>query len=608
MANSLAMARHFVSLFVVLVHFFLFFSGVSADVPLHTNLSSYQESDVGKKPAQRFHSAPHLGAPIYQVNTFDHEKVDKAPYIFLTGNYSGAGVGPSIISSKDLSLVWADEQYGVSQAAQAYIFKGERVLAVYAGDHIKVYNQHYEQLYQIHSQGDPSRVSPDDHECYLTAENTVILQFGRDVMPFDMTPIGGPEEGDGVRDRIFQEIDPVTNQVLFEFSTLQHFGLNDSIWPYKGEGVFDMGPFPHDFCHMNSIQKTPEGDYLVSYRHLNCIILVDGKTSELKWIMGGKRNQFKDITVNGTATFSYQHQPRLTGKNRFTLFDNAGIKNGLCKDGEGSPCSRGLEIEYDPEAMTVKMVNEWHHPQSIITASRGGVQRLANGGTLVAWGQNAGITEHSPDGEVVMDIQRSQFVISEHGYPPLIIYRAWKGDWEGKPSWGPNISSNVEDGKRSIYVSWNGATAVENWVLLLSSNQTNLDGPEKVANTLPRLGFETGFELQLPLAASFARIAALNENGDIIGSTPGVHIETGQLYPLDYEITKVRTDEDIPTAEHSDPKGSIYSANFVAYGDIDIDIASMPFYFASALAVGLGIVLIRVLHTRRPAYGPHRQI
>ena len=202
----------------------------------------------------------------------------------------------------------------------------------------------------------------------------------------------------------------------------------------------------------------------MSYRHLDSVILVDGKTAKVKWTMGGKRNQFKDITNNGSAAFAYQHQPRLTGKNRFTLFDNWRLQTGFCTKGR---CSRGLELEYDDVNMTVKMIDEWYHPQNIISGSRGGVQRLPNGNTLIAWGQNALYTEHTPSGEVVMDVQRGQVIADPHGLPAIIAYRAWKGDWEGRPTWGPNISANADErGNTKVFVSWNGATTVNEWVLV----------------------------------------------------------------------------------------------------------------------------------------------
>lgn len=53
-----------------------------------------------------------------------------------------------------------------------------------------------------------------------------------------------------------------------------------------------------------------------------------------------------------------------------------------------------MEVEYDVSAMTVKLVNQWYHPQALISASRGGVQLMENGHVFVAWGLNYAFTEH----------------------------------------------------------------------------------------------------------------------------------------------------------------------------------------------------------------------
>lgn len=195
--------------------------------------------------------------------------------------------------------------------------------------------------------------------------------------------------------------------------------------------------------------------------------MIDGKTKEVLWVMWGKKNMFTDITEgNGTAKFAFQHEARVSGKNRFTLFDNhRAAKNGFC-EGEGGACSRGLEVEYDPVKKTVWMVNEWYHPQSLISASRGGVQRTPNGNIAVAWGQNPMYTEYTADGELAMDIQRGRVRHMDHGIFDVITYRIWKGDWEGNPSWGPNISCSPDETGRAIHVSWNGATKVDKWVLV----------------------------------------------------------------------------------------------------------------------------------------------
>ena len=186
-------------------------------------------------------------------------------------------------------------------------------------------------------------------------------------------------------------------------------------------------------------------------------------------MMWGKRNMFKDVTVGGSAEFHYQHEPRITGKNRFTLFDNhQASNNGFCTEGG---CSRGMEVEYDTEELTVRMINEWYHPQGLISASRGGVQRLPSGNIAVAWGQNPMYTEHDSQGNVVMDVQRGQVPGEGLGtINDLITYRIWKGQWDASPPWGPNISAF----DKNIFISWNGATKVDQWVLVRSHSQLPL--------------------------------------------------------------------------------------------------------------------------------------
>ncbi|RWA04967.1 hypothetical protein EKO27_g10131 [Xylaria grammica] len=116
---------------------------VHADVPHHTNLTSYQAGDLGQVPTQTFFSSP-VKAPIYQVNKLDTDNIDDTRFLFLTGGYDG--YGPSIVSSKDLSLVYADQGYNFAQAAHTATLYGEQVLVVYAGDAVRIYNKHYELL------------------------------------------------------------------------------------------------------------------------------------------------------------------------------------------------------------------------------------------------------------------------------------------------------------------------------------------------------------------------------------------------------------------------------------------------------------------------------
>lgn len=51
----------------------------------------------------------------------------------------------------------------------------------------------------------------------------------------------------------------------------------------------------------------------MSLRHFSAVVMLDGKTNKVKWILGGNRNMFKDITIGGNVSFAFQHQARVSG-------------------------------------------------------------------------------------------------------------------------------------------------------------------------------------------------------------------------------------------------------------------------------------------------------
>lgn len=71
----------------------------------------------------------------------------------------------------------------------------------------------------------------------------------------------------------------------------------------------------------------------------------------------------------------------------------------------------------------------------------------------------------------------------------------------------------------------------------MSDNSTDLDGADKVVAQSPRNGFETRFRLDKIL--DYARVAALDAEGNIIGSTSAVETSGGEVVDLDYNITDV---------------------------------------------------------------------
>jgi hypothetical protein len=224
------------------------FSGwAAADKPHHIDLASYQEGDLGDAPTQEFHSS-NIKASIYQVNYWNADKVnDGSPYMFTTGLIGKWG--PAIYSSKDLSLIWADQNYnGLAQGAQSWDnWRGhKRVMSTYSDGRVRVYDQSYNQIYVFDGRGDLDGVVPDSHEAMLTRDGN-ILMFLCPVREADLTIVGGPKSGK-ISDCIIQEVEPDSGKVLFQWATSDYFKPEDSVWPFANESVWD-------YCHMNAVEK-----------------------------------------------------------------------------------------------------------------------------------------------------------------------------------------------------------------------------------------------------------------------------------------------------------------------------------------------------------------
>ena len=219
----------------------------AADAPYQTNLTAYQAGLLGTQPNQTFHSSP-VVAPILQINSFQPDKIDpdSAPYIFTAGSW-GSVWGSTIFSSKDLSLVYEDYDWNeLAQATQAWMFHGRRVYAALEGSAMRIFNESYHELYTIVPQGDLKGVGIDTHEAVITQDNTVMI-IVCPAKTVDLSSQGGSKD-QVVFNCMFQEIDPKTNKVLFQWAVLDYFNPYDSFIAPPSDGDWD-------FSHQNSVEK-----------------------------------------------------------------------------------------------------------------------------------------------------------------------------------------------------------------------------------------------------------------------------------------------------------------------------------------------------------------
>ncbi|KAK5174064.1 uncharacterized protein LTR77_001144 [Saxophila tyrrhenica] len=277
---------------------------------------------------------------------------------------------------------------------------------------------------------------------------------------------------------------------IFDWTALGHITLNEST--EKGGNIDHKCENDWDFIHTNSLDKTDDGDYILSGRHTSTIYKISHVDGHIVWRMGGK---FSDFDMGGIE-FSRQHNIRYQGENHthmlVSFLDNA---KGQDANPPSHDFSRGLLLALNKHEMTVTMEHHYDHPYRDhenwhYANRRGSLQILPNRNVLMGWSEQALQTEHTEDGEILME---AVFIADWVG-----AYRNYKFDFVGKPLTRPDVyavSYNEDEfGDKipttDVAVSWNGDTEVRTWKLYA---RVENDRDEHLMETLPRSGFETSF-------------------------------------------------------------------------------------------------------------------
>lgn len=447
---------------------------------LHWDYEAYNNEALGMRPEQGFVSSE-IRSPLFQVNTWKPRAAEGAPYLFMTPAINGQPAGMQIFSRKDLSLVYADYgPYPATNNFRVQEFNGSEYLTVWAGKPASghgqgygiMFDKEYNQVYNLSINTLDTKA--DSHEFQLTHDGGAMMTAYETVRNYDMTAVGGPVDA-VLQDSCFEEVDIATGATRFTWCARDWFNITETTVGYNDKE--DYGHPTHgdgwDFFHINSLEKTMDGNYLVVGRRLNMVTLISGESGAPIWQVGGKHNQYTDLSKGRATNFAYQHHARFDDDNQseIVMFDNSHLANTSPNPGCKDRCSRGLHIRLDHEAKTAELVQEFWHPLSVQARAEGSAERQANGNMLVGWGKVPGFTEYSADGEVLLDVQTGPWRGADTG--EAHVYRVYSSDWTAYPPWNPEIAKQED----AVYVSWNGATELVYWAYVSQSSfsQDNAD-------------------------------------------------------------------------------------------------------------------------------------
>lgn len=306
----------------------------------------------------------------------------------------------------------------------------------------------------------------------------------------------------------FSEVDVETAEPVFSWWALDHVNPIESLVERpSGPGSYGS---PWDAYHINSVDKNQDGDYLISARYTSTIYKISGQDGHIIWRLGGSHS---DFTLQG-FNMSSQHDARFQSDNEttvvITFFNNH-------SDGHhySARTSAAMEVALDLETMTARVIKQWDRPDGGLTKLRGNAQRLPNNNMFVCWSENSYMSEHTADGEFVMEAQ----MVSQR----LVSYRAYKKNFTAQPSEPIAVKAfvfGVDEATSTTvtYVSWNGATEVAQWKLYAVE-----DGQQVLLATAQRTGFET---MLMAAGASYRIVVeALGAHGETLGKSDVVTAE-----------------------------------------------------------------------------------
>lgn len=351
--------------------------------------------------------------------------------------------------------------------------------------------------------------SSDMHEFMPINDGKTALMTVYQQRQFDMSPWNIKTGVGWVMESIFQEVDIETSKVLFEWRSLDHVDPSLGYTYPDHTDTSGTGLDPHspwDYFHINSIQKNKDGDYLISSRHTCAVYKVSGKDGSIIWTLHGAKPSFRNINFS----FSQQHDARWLSENSTHTLLSV-YNNGFNGFNQTHPYSSGMIILIDHVDMTATQLHDYAPPgKNMLSSSQGNMQVLPNGHVVMGWGNNAYVSEHDAEGNVLW--------WGYYAKDLVMNYRAQKFEWEGNPTDSPALwtfSKTTEpDSHTTFYVSWNGATRVKTWRFYGSQNST---GPYTLVKEVKKKGFET--EYTDPTFYVWTVAEALDEGGKVLGKS-----------------------------------------------------------------------------------------
>ena len=205
--------------------------------------------------------------------------------------------------------------------------------------------------------------------------NTLVLTW--ELIPEEMVQQvkGGHEPASDQQGMLGDTVREVTpgGEVVYEWNSWEFLDFDeDRICFLEGRA---------EWTHQNTLNVTPEGDLVVSFRQTDTVGIVDRATGKFRWKWG-------------RGNISHQHNPTMLDNGRVLIFDNGPHKSGF---------THSRVIEVDPGTNEVAWEYRGDPPISFYSYHISGAERQPNGNTLICEGAPGRIFEVTPGKEIVWE-------------------------------------------------------------------------------------------------------------------------------------------------------------------------------------------------------------
>jgi hypothetical protein len=421
------------------------------------------------------------------------------PYFLLTPS-AGPGTPGLMILDRAGGLVWFSPGSQSTERLDLKVqsYQGKPVLTwwegrVFAGHgqgHVVIADSTYRPIASVKA---GHGLAADLHEIVISPQDTALITAYKPVAA-NLSRVGGPAKG-VVLSGVVQEIDIASGRVLFEWSSIDHVPVTDTVVSFTG----GTSKVPFDYFHVNSISIAPDGTLLISARNTSTVYKIARPSGKVVWRLGGRRSSFR---MGPGTTFWFQHHALPQGANTLSIFDDGGAPP---KERQ----SRGILVDLNTSTMRATLRRSYIHPTTRLLASfEGSMQVLPGGRVLIGWGNLPYFSEFTANGTLILD---GQYPAGDQ------TYRALSAAWTGDPADQPAAAARPGPaGGSAVYASWNGATRVASWTVLAGSS------PNKLAQAGSRAahGFETAITVNNQ--GPYFAVTASDASGQTLGQSPTI--------------------------------------------------------------------------------------